>query len=288
MISMKGCLLLALVAVLLSFPLPNQAQSKRQDRAKLHFDRARDFEVFNDPQAEMEYRLAIEARNGRYPEALLNLAFYLESQLRFSEAVLVFGDYIEQTPKEDHTAHRERLKDLQKASILQARIKNTATPDLPDLLEFASLVNRYGRDHIKQAIPYAEKAVSLYPTSSEAHILLGRLLIGSQYQSRRFEVLKRAVELDPANPKAHHQLGWYYIERLQGEKASEEFRKSLEFSNGSLTDAWQGLGWALSMEGRKKEAIEAFRNYLRAGDVPKQYRTEIEQQIKKLEQGLRY
>lgn len=285
MVRVKDCLLFALISAILSFPLPIQAQSQRQDRAKLHFDRARELEVFNDPQAEKEYKLAIEARNGRYSKALLNLGFYLETQLRFSEAALALRDYIKQTPKQDHTGHRERLKDLERAAVLQERIKNTDPPDLSYLLEFASLVNRYGRDHMKQAVPYAEKAVALYPESSEAHLLLGRLLIGSQHQTRRFEVLKKAIELDPTNPRAHHQLGWYFIERLQGKEASEEFRKTLNFSNGSLTDAWQGLGWALSMQGQRKEAIEAFRSYLRESDASDQYRVKIIEQIKKLEQG---
>jgi len=66
-------------------------------------------------------------------------------------------------------------------------------------------------------------------------------------------------------------------------KAFNIERKVLELSDGELGDAWQGLGWALSGLGQNKEAIDAFRNYLRSGDVPAQYRIKVEQQIEKLE-----
>jgi tetratricopeptide (TPR) repeat protein len=283
MMRIKCWLLLVLLAGLLSFVLENQAQTKPQDKGKLHFDRARDAELLNDPQAEKEYRLAIEARNDLYPDAFLHLSFYLAGQLRFSEAVVVFREYIRQTPNEDHTGHPEKLKDLQRGAILQEHIEKTDRPELSDLLDLASLVLRYGRYGPKQSVPYAEKATELYPTSSEAHLLLARSLVGSAHQTRRLQLLKKAVELDPSNPRAHNQFGWYYLERVRGLEAAEEFRKALELSNEALTDSWQGLGHALVLQGKNKEAIGAFNRYLESGDVPKSYERVLREEIKRLQ-----
>lgn len=278
-----------LVLLLLTFSelaLSSVPQGKKAREAKQHLDRARELTLSNDPRAEQEYRLAIEARGGHYPEALQELRFYFQRQLRFSEAAATLEDYIGQTPREDHTDELEELRNLQRAARLQKDINDSEKPALTDLIEFASLVARHGK--LRDSVPYAERAVSLYPKSSEAHILLARSLIGTGQQERRYELLLKAIEIDPSNPKAHHQLGWYYIEMLRGQESIDEFRKALELSNEQLTDAWQGLGWALSQLGQKKEAVEAFRNYLRSGDVPKQYRIKINQQIKKLESSSRY
>jgi tetratricopeptide (TPR) repeat protein len=279
---------LVCIVFICSFAMSDQLHNKERGKAKRHFEQARELEAVNDPQAEQEYKLAIKARRRYYPEAQLRLCLYLGRELRFSEAVSILEEYIKQTPRTDHSSHYEQLKDLQRAANLLKQIDSSNSPSLSDLLDFASIVSRYGRNKLRDAIPYAERAVSLYPTSSEAHVILGRLLIGSQQQARRFEILKRAILLDPKNPAAHHQLGWYYIERLNGEEACKEFREALELSSGELADSWQGLGHALVLQGKKKEAIEAFYKYLKSGQVPKHFQEVIEQKIKDLEKKSRH
>lgn len=276
---------LSLIVLIIINPmgLAFEPQVKQHSQARRHLNNARELDSSNDPRAEQEYILAIEARSGNYPQALEEFASYLQRRQRFAEAAEVLKEYINQTPQVDHADDIDNLRDLERAATLEKRINASDKPDLSELIEFASLVARYGKP--KEGIPFVEMALDLYPTSSEAQLLLARLLIGSGQQQRRLDLLQKALELDPDNPKTHHQLGWYYIEMLRSQEAADEFRKALKFSNGQLADAWQGLGWALSQLGQKKEALEAFRNYLHAGDVSRQYRLKIKQQIKKLERG---
>ena len=55
-----------MLMVVLAFAcaLPSTAEAQRADRAKKHFDRARDLDSLNDVRAEQEYQAAIEARGG--------------------------------------------------------------------------------------------------------------------------------------------------------------------------------------------------------------------------------
>lgn len=277
----RQSLLLLVLGIACAFPISGVAQDQKDSRAKKHFDQARELDSLNDGRAEQEYRAAIKARGGSYPEAALQLSFYLQRKGRFSEAAELLQNYINETPKSDHHPDLEEVAELRKAAQLQERIQKPGKPDVKDLLDLASLVARYQR--IKDGLPYAERALNLYPDSSAAHIVVARLLVGSGQEQRRYELLRNAIELDPGSARAHHQLGWYYIEVVRSKEAADEFRKALELSDSQLGDAWQGLGWALSGLGQNKEAIDAFRNYLHSGDAPEQYRIKVEQQIEKLE-----
>jgi tetratricopeptide (TPR) repeat protein len=211
MMAHKRFLLLWIALLILGQTASASNQRSGQYRAaKRHFERAMELDSFNDPRAEQEYRLAIKVRGGAYPDALQQLSFYLQRRLRFSEAAKALEEYISQTPQADHANDLKDLNDLQRAISLQKRINDSEKPALAGLTEFASLVSSYGK--LKDGVAYAEKALSLYPTSSEAHMLLARLLIGPGQQERRYELLRKAVELDSNNPKTHHQLGWFYIE----------------------------------------------------------------------------
>lgn len=276
---------LALIILLLPCSIFAQQSERKFHEAKRHLERAKKFELLNDPGAETEYNLAVETCEACVLEGWLDLSLYLASHLRFSEAATALGQYIKRATEEDQNDSRQTLIELRRASSLQVSISRAVKPEISELLEFTSLVSRYGRNKLRDALPYAEKAVTLYPTSSDAHVILARMLIGSRQQTRRLELLEKAIELDPDNPSAHHQLGWYYIESFHGQDAAGEFRKALDTSQGKLTEAWQGLGWALSNLGQNKEALAAFRNYLQSGEISQQYKNTIEQQIKKLEKN---
>ena len=55
--------------------------------------------------------------------------------------------------------------------------------------------------------------------------------------------------------------GFYWIEG-NAVSAEADFRKALELSKGLTVLAWQGLGDALSRQGKKTEAILAYEKYL--------------------------
>jgi tetratricopeptide (TPR) repeat protein len=254
--------------------------SLRESKAQQHFERAIQLDIFDDPYAEKEYRLAIKSSNGFYPEAWKKLAQFLQHQLRFSEAAEALENYINQTPEDDHSYSRKNLMDLNQIVILQKRLASSDPPSLEDLLKFIPLIAGFGKQ--EDAIPYAEKTIILYPTSNKAHLALSRLLPTNQ-KERQFELIKKAVELDPTDPEAHTELGGYYFLPVGDLPESiKEFRKALEVSNGQYANAWQGLGRALAACGMKKEAIEAFQNYLRTRKSPSPYDNDIKREIDEL------
>lgn len=258
-------------------------QSKRDQQARRHLERADELESRDDPHTEQEYRLAIRTRERRYPEALQKLSWYLQHNLRFSEAAAALKDYIQQTPREDHSDDIRDVGELRHAASLQKRVDSSAEPKLDDLLEYVRLVNGYATSG--DAVPYAERAVKLYPSSGKAYVSLARLL-RTEEKDRQFALLQKAAELDPQSAETHSALGWYYFSPGRNlEKAVQEFRKALDLSGGQYADAWQGLGHVLTVQGQKKEAIEAFRSYLRTRKSPTQLDKEVERLIEQLERS---
>jgi tetratricopeptide (TPR) repeat protein len=274
---------LFLVSFLNTWILISQDDSadKRVQVAKGHLQRAREYASFNDPRAENEYKLAIKTCGSCKPEAYQEFSLYLQHHLRFSEAATALNRYIIQTPGKNHTDDLADLAKLTQAAKLQRRIENSKKPTLEEIADFVFIVWGYGGQD--DAIPYSEKALSLYPQSAKAHFVLGKLLSNRQKQ-RALELLQKAVELEPYNPEAHSELGWYYLWSTGENKRAEfEFREALRFSNNKDETAWQGLGHVFARMGRNEEAVEAFRNYLRVRKVPTQYDSEIQHLIEKLE-----
>lgn len=282
MLNVRLCSSAILLLVISNLALAGGPQVSQGGQAEQHLRRARALESSNDPDAEREYRLAIGARGGRYPRAVRELSWYLQRRLRFSEAASLLEDYISQTPDRDHADDFNELKDLKRAAALQAQIADSEKPVLSDLVEYVNLVSVYGGNKFKDARAYAEKAVSLYPTSSEAYVSLAITMIGSE-SARRFEVLRKAIELKPDNPEAHRWLGWEYNAGGRLGEAAAAYRKALEVSGGKLVEAWRGLGEVLVSQGKYKEALEAFRNYLKSGRAPRHGEKVIQQKIKELE-----
>jgi tetratricopeptide (TPR) repeat protein len=266
--------------------LASGRQNARERKAKGHYNRALNLDSSGDTDgAEAEYKLAITANGGAYPRASLQMSFLQRSQNRFNEAADSFEAYVTQTPRRDHTEDLDELKDLRRANALQERVARTDKPNLEDLLELASLVCRYAR--FRDGAPLAERALSLYPASVEARVVLGRLLTGAGQVERQGLILREATQMEPANAEAHNQLGWYYIGMFRDQDAADEFRKTLAASNGRLVGAWQGLGWALSALGELQEAIGAFHTYLRVGNVREEYKPVIYRQLEKLKSAAR-
>lgn len=263
-------------------PASLKAQTLKDDKeARLHFDRAMKLSAYDSPQAEQEYRLAIAACDGYYPEAWQELSRFLQRKLRFTEAIKALQIYIEQSSGQDRTAALDDLADLKRAAELQERIDTLDKISLEDLLEFTSLVAIYGQ--LKDAVPYAEQAIRLYPNSSRAYLLLANFLPTDQ-KERRLALLKKAIELEPNNADTHAQLAWYYFSPDGNIKeAIAEFRKALKLSNGSYADAWRGLGIVLTIDGQTEQAVKAYQNYLRTRKMPSRFDNYVEREIMRLQ-----
>jgi tetratricopeptide (TPR) repeat protein len=283
--SLKALCSMAILLVLFAVSFCKELQIAKRDDMQQHLDRARALEVVNDPGAEQEFRLALETSGGRDPKVLRVFYQYLARHLRFNEAAVMVQQYLDQiSDKNEDNMHE--LEDLRRASTLQSNINSSEKPELKDLVEYVNLVSIYGANQFRDARPYAQKAVILYPTSGESYVALAITLIGDD-STKRHELLNKAIKLNPDNAEAHYWLGLEYGSRGHWKEACVQYTEALNTSNGQLAKAWRGLGDALTMQRDYEGALEAFRNYLRIGEVRIRERKEIEQKIKELERASR-
>lgn len=79
-----------------------------------------------------------------------------------------------------------------------------------------------------EAVPFLRKAVNLEPSNARAHEKLGRALAAAGDPASGAIELQKAIELDPRNAKFHFELGHAYREAGQEDKATTEFARSKE------------------------------------------------------------
>lgn len=228
--------------------------------AKEHFERARSYSAANDSRAEQEYRKAIAVRGGVYPEAWEWLGRHLAHGLRFDEAAAAWRIYLKQTSEKVPTTAVDQLKRLERAAQLKVQVNGDGALSIEEYVELIKLVDGFGSK--EDAIPYAEKAVKLYPESAKALICLAELIKNPQ-SDRALELLNRAIAFEPNEPAVYVSRGsfFFWVRGNSGE-AEADFRRAIELSRGLNASAWAGLGDALAQQGHRDEAIAAYRKYL--------------------------
>jgi len=88
-------------------------------------------------------------------------------------------------------------------------------------------------------------------------------LIEREQRDKALEFLNRAIAFEPNNPTFYVVRGGHFFWIHGNSLAAEvDFRKAIELSNGTNASAWAGLGDSLAREGRRDEAIAAYRQYL--------------------------
>ena len=240
-------------------PATVTAQSNASS-AKQHLQCALSYSAAKDPRAEEEYKQAIAARGGVYPEAWEAFSTYLAYTLRFEEAAAAWRKYLKQTKTKVSSIELERRKGLERGALLRSRYDNRQSMSLEEMLELTKLVDRFGST--QDAVPYAERAAELHPQSGEALIALAKLIQNEQ-RDRALDLLNRGISFEPNNSSFYVARGSYFF-WVQGNPrtAEADFRKALEFSRGTNASAWAGLGDSLARIGRKDEALAAYRHYL--------------------------
>jgi tetratricopeptide (TPR) repeat protein len=228
--------------------------------AKQHLERALSYSAAKDPRAEEEYKQAIAARGGVYPEAWEAFSTYLAYALRFEEAAAAWRKYLKQTKTKVSSIELERRKRLDRGALLRSRYDDRQSMSLEEMLELTKLVDGFGST--QDAVPYAERAAELYPQSGEALIALAKLIKNEQ-RDRALDLLNRAISFEPNNPSFYVARGGYFF-WVQGNPrtAEADFRKAIELSRGTNASAWAGLGDSLARIGRRDEALAAYRHYL--------------------------
>lgn len=228
-----------------------------------HLEAARLYEVQNDQRAEQEFKLALAGSKKKCRAAFLEYSQSLKRNLRFREAANVLQSYIKLTGTKVRALHGEEVKVLLESARLKQRVDDSQTPSLNDLLKLTRLIEGYGRKGV-DALPYAEKAVKLYPDSVVGILQLVDLIRPPQLEKDRVEqLLNRAIALDQSDARAYSSRGWFYLfTRDRRVDAEKDFRQALLLSNNSYADALKGLGYVLMFNGQKTEAVAAFRSYL--------------------------
>ncbi|MFC2031582.1 tetratricopeptide repeat protein [Chloroflexota bacterium] len=87
----------------------------------------------------------------------------------------------------------------------------------------------------KRAIPLLEEAGAAEPDNAMVWINLGAAYLGhpvlasSSEQMNAIKAFERALELDPAAPSVHYNLGLIYVDRGDTDSAVEAFRQAIKF-----------------------------------------------------------
>ena len=128
----------------------------------------------------------------------------------------------------------------------------TLAPDDPDvLINLGGALVMNGK--WRRAVAVLEAAVALFPDNAQiwlnlAAAYLGRLEIsGAAHQDRAIAAYQRAIEIDPAAPSAHYNLGLIYAERRDWPAAVSWFRAAVQVDpNDRDAVIWLGRAHAAS------------------------------------------
>jgi tetratricopeptide (TPR) repeat protein len=135
-------------------------------------------------------------------------------------------------------------------------------PQAESLLGWALML----QDKYDEALLNFQRVLMRQPTNSLARINVGYICLKKRIFGEAIEHLSKAIRLDndrKATLYAHFYLGLVYAEREMFEDAQAFFRKTLSLGP-NLIEAYYELGRTLWFEGKKDEAMQAWRDGLAA------------------------
>ena len=138
--------------------------------------------------------------------------------------------------------------------------------ELPEAYEVSSWFLSVIDSRLEESLVAIRRAHALAP--SQPRILV-RYALTESFAGHHDEALRmagRAVELDPLDASIHMHAGRVLMWAGRYPQAEEEFRRALELSPGLGSGSLQ-LSWALLLQGRAKEALDAL-----SRDEPAGYR----------------
>jgi protein O-mannosyl-transferase len=120
----------------------------------------------------------------------------------------------------------------------------------------------------KQAVPYLEKWLSLYPGDSKIHFKMGIVLVKLGLQDNAEEYFQNTIEINKNHYEANYYLGLHYAEKEEFEKAKKFYKKALEIrsdhseSLNNLGNIHMSLGDYDKAEDLFKRAVRVNKNNL--------------------------
>ncbi|MGB7922487.1 MAG: tetratricopeptide repeat protein [Pyrinomonadaceae bacterium] len=144
------------------------------------------------------------------------------------ELVTKRNDYIQLTLQPDATS---RSASLGPAVILDAKVPLEARREF-ERGRVALLEN--GNPEL--GISHLEKAISVYPSFLEAHLMLGTAYMDAHQLAKAEATLRQAMALDPKKPEAYFALGEVYRKQKKFAEAEKALHEGLKIQERS----WQG------------------------------------------------
>ena len=135
-------------------------------------------------------------------------------------------------------------------------------PQTESLLGWAQML----QEKYDDALLNFQKVLMRQPTNSLARINLGYICLKKRIFGEAIEHLSKAIRLEndrKATLYAHFYLGLVYAEREMYEDAQTFFRKTLALGP-NLIEAYYELGRALWFDGKRDDALQAWRDGLAA------------------------
>ncbi|HWY52918.1 MAG TPA: tetratricopeptide repeat protein [Terriglobales bacterium] len=198
------------------------------------------------------------------------LGMLLASAGKMDEAIVQF-DAAERINPSDPETHKELALLLEKAGEKQrAHVERTRLAALKSDSEKESVIARFNQEanqyllagNAKAAAESYKKAVQLDPHDPKLHYNLSLALdkLG-EFSSERKE-LERAIKLDPRIAVVQNQLGLLALHSGQRAEAELRFKKTLAI-NPTFAEAQSNLGVLYSQEGKNSEATTLFQQAIR-------------------------
>ncbi len=117
---------------------------------------------------------------------------------------------------------------------------------------------------VRESILPLRRAVEADPSDPRAHFDLGLTLLKCQHRVEAVASLQKAAALKPDYADAYHHLGLALEAIAEDQPAIAAFRRAV-LLDPKLTDAYSRLGCLLQAAGREAEAADAFRHAIAAG-----------------------
>lgn len=121
---------------------------------------------------------------------------------------------------------------VQEAIPLLERAHNLDATSVPALINLGGAYIMAGRH--RQAIPLLESARAAEPENVMIWINLGAAYLGNpvlatpDQQMKAIVAFQTALELNPAAPSVHYNLGLIFVDRLETDLAAAAFRQAVE------------------------------------------------------------
>ncbi len=145
-----------------------------------------------------------------------------------------------------HWRHEEGDRALERAAQLQGKAYNDATGAR------SAALRRAGR--FAEALAVAERGRKLDPLSVEAQIAVGTAYRAAGQHDRAIHELRQAIEMSPARPRVHYQLGVTFVLLGRFTDAIGALEIAARPTPGHNTRVEAHLGYAYAASGRTADA----------------------------------